>query len=388
MTLHGTILSLGRRALICVALPISFASAGAGEPPSAGSLISQDQIIGAPAGSSAWRIRYRSIAENGINVEVSGAVFIPDGEAPKEGRDIVAWAHGTVGISESCQPSSNPKLFENIPDLKVMLENGYIITATDFQGLGTPGPHPYLVGVSSGRAVIDSVRAARLLPMAYASKRYVVWGESQGAHAALWAAQMATSYAPELNLVGIAAAAPPTDLVANYRAHTSKLAHALITSLTTASWSKIYKIELSTFANFFGRYVIRKLSHDCLHREPASAFFSTVVLLLSNQIPYNLSKEWEDRLRQNSPHIVRYPAPLLIAQDLGDDVVPSKLTRDFANKSCRAGNTIRYLPVDGGIHTEVATRSADVTLRWIGDRFAANAAVNDCNGLMGSIGLR
>lgn len=353
--------------------------ATAAEPARAGTLVSQEPLNGAPAGATAWKIRYRSIAENGTNVEISGVVFLPSSPSPHEGSDIVAWAHGTVGISETCQPSSNSKLFENIPDLQKMLEHGYIITATDFQGLGTPGPHPYLVGVSSGRAILDSVRAARALSSANASKRYVMWGESQGAHAALWAAQLATSYAPELDLVGIATAAPPTDLVANYKWPTSRLAHALITGLTTSSWSKIYKIPLSTFANPFGRYVIRKLSGDCLHREPATAFSNTVLLLFSNQVPYKLSKEWEDRLRQNSPAIVKYPAPVLMVQDRGDDVVPPTLTQDFAKKSCRAGNTLKYMQIEAGQHTEVATRSADATVQWIADRFDGKTAPSSCN---------
>ena len=359
----------------------------AGEAARPGSLVSQEPIKGAPAGATEWKIRYRSLAENGTNVEISGVVFIPSAPPPNEGREIVAWAHGTVGISETCQPSSDSKLFENIPNLKKLLEQGYVVTATDFQGLGTPGPHPYLVGVSSGRAILDSVRAARALSSANASKRYVVWGESQGAHGALWAAQLATSYAPELDLVGVAAVVPPTDLVANYKWPTSRLAHALITSLTTSSWSKIYNIPLSTFANPFGRYVIRKLSGDCLHREPANAFSNTVLLLLSNQVPYMLSKEWEDRLRQNSPAIVRYPAPVLVVQDREDDVVPPNLTRAFANKSCRAGNTLEYLQVDGGAHTEVATRSADATVQWIADRFDAKAAPSSCDAQAGALAL-
>jgi alpha-beta hydrolase superfamily lysophospholipase len=80
-----------------------------------------------------------------------------------------------------------PDLAGTIWGLAEMMARGYVVVATDHPGLGTPGMHPYLIGVSEGRAVLDSVRAARDLPDAGASNRFVVWGHSQGGHASLYA---------------------------------------------------------------------------------------------------------------------------------------------------------------------------------------------------------
>jgi len=91
-----------------------------------------------------------------------------------------------------------------------MVHRGYIVAATGYPGLRTAGPHPYLVSVSEGRAVLDSVRAARNLAQDEAQKRFAVWGHSQGGQAVLYAAVIAKSYAPELELAGVAAAAPAT----------------------------------------------------------------------------------------------------------------------------------------------------------------------------------
>ena len=93
-----------------------------------------------------------------------------------------------------------------------MVRDGYVVAATDYPGLGTPGPHPYLVGLSEARAVIDSVRVARSLPGAGGGNRFIVWGHSQGGHAALFTGLIAKSYAPELSLLGVAAAAPASEL--------------------------------------------------------------------------------------------------------------------------------------------------------------------------------
>ena len=96
--------------------------------------------------------------------------------------------------------------------LRDMVNRGYVVTATDYPGLGTAGPHPYLVGISEARAVLDSVRAARDMLGTGGGRRFAVWGHSQGGQASLYSGILGHSYAPDLDLVGIAAAAPATEL--------------------------------------------------------------------------------------------------------------------------------------------------------------------------------
>ena len=88
-------------------------------------------------------------------------VITPRGPAPQGGRPVVAWAHPTTGVVPRCAPSLARKRFQLIAGLRLMLARGYVVAATDYPGLGTPETHPYLVGDSEGRAVLDSVRAAR-----------------------------------------------------------------------------------------------------------------------------------------------------------------------------------------------------------------------------------
>ena len=104
--------------------------------------------------------------------------------------------------------------------------------------------HPYLIGVSEARAVLDSVRAARSLPDALAGDRFAVWGHSQGGHAALFTGQEAASYAPELKLVGVAAAAPATYLGELFKADRGSIGGNSLTAMVLLSWSTLYKIPL------------------------------------------------------------------------------------------------------------------------------------------------
>ena len=133
---------------------------------------------------------------NGEPIAVSGAVIFPDTATPRIKRDVVAWAHPTTGVAEKCAPTLLPDLSGTIAGIDEMLARGFVIAATDYAGLGGEGMHPYLVGVSEARAVLDSVRAARQLPDAAAGKRFAVWGHSQGGHAALFTGEQAAEYAP------------------------------------------------------------------------------------------------------------------------------------------------------------------------------------------------
>jgi secretory lipase len=143
-----------------------------------GTLIRQEPMLGAPDGAAAYRVLYRSTNPEGGPIAVSGVIIVPTGPAPEGGRPIVAWAHPTTGIVPRCAPSLAVFIFQQIAGSREMVERGYAIAATDYPGLGTPGPHPYLVGNSEARAVIDSVRVARLLPGVGSASRYAVWGHS------------------------------------------------------------------------------------------------------------------------------------------------------------------------------------------------------------------
>jgi len=202
-----------------------------------GTLIRQEVIDGAPLGATTYRVLYRSTGLDGKPILVSGVVIVPPGDPPPGGRPIVAWAHPTSGVVPRCAPSLAIFLFEQIQGLRSFMRDGYVVAATDYPGLGTMGPHPYLVGTSEARAVIDSVRVAARLPGAGGGKKFVVWGHSQGGHAALFTGIIAKSYAPELDVLGVAAAAPATDLVRLMNEDIDSVGGKNITAMTLWSCS-------------------------------------------------------------------------------------------------------------------------------------------------------
>lgn len=347
-------------------------------------LVAAVPLVGAPDGAHAYRVIYHSTDGGGKPVDVTGVVIVPAGRAPALGRDIVAWAHGTSGIADACAPSTNSWLFGSIAGLSDVLKRGYIVAATDYQGLGGAGPHPYLVGPSAAHSVLDAVRAARAVPHASATSRFAVWGESQGGHAALWTAQLAAGYAPELRLVGAVADAPPVDLAENLTGNKNAAVRALTTAFAGASWSAVYGIPLSTIARPVGQDLIRRLAENCVTLDGFKLRTKIGLMRLTYQlrgVDLNASPRWAELMRANSVAPRKIDVPLLVAQGSDDVIVSPDVTRRFVGQLCRVGQSLRFLEIAGGDHVTIAKRTATTTVEWIGDRFAGKLAQSDCGKL-------
>ena len=275
----STISSLGAIArttrlllLVVVCIPavaqsaeLSFYNASAREVAGTpGTVIRQEALLVSPRDARAQRIIYRSTAPDGSQIAASALVIIPSGPAPAGGRPIVAWAHPTSGIVRHCAPSLARFVYLQIQGMREMLAQGYIVAAPDYPGLGTEGPHPYLVGESEGRSVLDAVRAARNIAGDGAQNQFAVWGHSQGGQAALFAGRLAHDYAPELHLAGIAAAAPATDLGALMRDDFPTPGGKNILAMTLWSWSRVFGISLDNIIDPAAMPTIDGLAQLCI----------------------------------------------------------------------------------------------------------------------------
>ncbi len=342
-----------------------------------GKLLEAVATDGAPAGAMAWRIRYETTDVDGDPTQSTGVLVAPDGPSPVQGRDIVAWAHGTVGIDSACTPIRS---LDQIPGLADMLARGWVVVASDYPGLGTRGPHAYLAGDAAAAAVLDSVRAATALPAAGASRSFAVWGHSQGGHAALFSAQRARSYAPDLQLQGVVAVSPPTDLAANMQ-HADTTVRGLLTAFTARSWSRVYGADLSTIANATTRGVIERATSGC-EGDPFSAAALVRLLRLRarlGSLDLGGRAPWDGLMARNSiTALAAGSAPLLLVQSDADGLVATPVTWRFFEQSCKRGAAVNYLRLPDTGHATTAIASADRAIAWIAERFSGQAAGSDC----------
>jgi pimeloyl-ACP methyl ester carboxylesterase len=307
-----------------------------------------------PAASNTL-VLYRSTGSDGRPNAVSGTITVPKGRAPKGGWPIFTWAHGTTGIGDGCAPSRNPTdpyTAYVYPDLKRWLKAGYAVVRTDYQGLGTPGVHGYLIGKDEGRSVLDIVRAARRT-VRHLSKRVVIGGHSQGGHAALWAAALARRWTPELKVAGTVAFAPAS--------HLGEQA-SLITAITTPS-------SLTALAALILRgadsadpslHVSSLLSDRAAALYPLTLTECLPALAVANGFaglaPSEALKDGADTaplvafLNANDPETLKIRTPVEILQGTADTTVLPLFTDPLVTALKANGAKVTYRTYDGVTH--------------------------------------
>jgi len=158
-------------------------------------------------------LTYKMLGQSGQEVQATSLVFTPNTPPPAGGWPIVVWAHGTTGVADACAPSK-AALADSTKDLvSKLLTAGYVVVAPDYEGLGTPGIHPFLNVKSEAFSITDAVVATRnylLQRNLLTSKKWLTVGHSQGGNAALGAAQYASR--AQLDYKGTVAVAPASNL--------------------------------------------------------------------------------------------------------------------------------------------------------------------------------
>ena len=331
-------------------------------------------------GAKAWKVLYHSRSLAGDDIAVSGVIVVPDGKAPAGGRPVVSWAHGTHGIADNCAPSRATNWVPQMPAIGELVKAGYVVAATDYEGLGTPGTHPYLVGESEARGALDAVRAARNLPGSDANTQTVVWGQSQGGQASLFAGEIAPTYAPELDLRGIVAGAPVTDVAAMFPAA------ATIPDTLGFVVMGLEGIEAAfpqaKAADVLTPQALAKAAKivDTKCYEDVLAAFKQPVDQVISRNPADVAP-FADLFTRDSAGNVATTAPQFVYQGKSDDVVYKIFTDAYVKKVCAMGNTVQYATFGGKDHYEENAAAEQQILAWIQGRLSGEPAPSNCASL-------
>jgi pimeloyl-ACP methyl ester carboxylesterase len=342
-------------------------------PDQAGRLIWVEPLE-VPPGIDAWRILYTSESPDEEIIPVSGLVASPADEARL--RPLVSFAHGTLGVGDGCAPSA-PGDFRTLAlfSLRLLAAQGWTVAATDYPGLGTPGEHPYLVGESEGRAVLDAARAARQLREAGAGAQVAVAGSSQGGQAALFAGELAPEYSEDLDLVGILAFAPPS--------HFDR--YLMDRGLLFAPWMALGEAAVSggdpaSGLDSHDRGLLRRLADACSEQYfPLADRFNDQGFV--DRGPFE-RQSWTAHLQEQEPGTEPIDAPTLLIQGGKDKVVPASYTRALFDRMCSEGDLVelRVYPDAGhpGGEGQLLGDSSTVWVPWLQDRFDGEAARSTC----------
>jgi len=406
--------ALGLAALVLVALAVSgrldaaspvvddFYTAPAVVPDEPGALLRAEPFDrDLASGAIGWRILYTTTRQDGSAALASALVAVPgdhgsaaDRLAPESGRwPVVAWAHGTTGYATQCAPSLLEHPFDagGLPDALVsaVAANDWVLVAADYGGLGTAGAQPYLIGEGEARSVLDAVRAARGLTLEQLggypfSDQTVVWGHSQGGHAALWTGQVQPAYAPDVPLSGVAAMAPAADAV-GLAAHLPDVTGgSVFASFVAAAYEQTYDdVDLDDYTTGSARVLLREMASRCLS-EPGVLVSVLSALSLSDDRPIFSADLTTGaigaRLAENVP-LGAIDAPVLVAQGEADPLITPELQRAYVARRCAAGQAIEYRTYPGLDHmglVESPDGVGDDLVAWTRRRLAGDPAPDTC----------
>jgi pimeloyl-ACP methyl ester carboxylesterase len=308
-------------------------------------------------------VLYSSRTPQGAKDAVSGTVSVPKGKPPKGGWPVITWAHGTTGVADVCAPSrnsvTNPEqasISYIYPDLNEWLRAGYAVVQTDYQGLGTPGKHPYLIGEAEGRSVLDIVTAARQLDPKL-SKRFLIAGHSQGGQSALFAAGEASSWVPRLNLRGTVAFAPASHILDQNSLLPALTSPSGLTALATlivdGASTQSSAINVNQILSDRALQFYPLLQSQCLSRLGQSDELGGIP-------PSQLERSGAD-LSAISPVLaamnpaVRTAAPILLSQGEADTTVFKVFTDQLKGELDGLGDQVTYKTYPGVNHGGVVT---------------------------------
>jgi hypothetical protein len=332
-------------------------------------------------GATTYRIMYLSESVQGEPIAVTGMASVPEADAPEGGRPLITIAHGTTGIADECAPSRNPGRTE-MTLVASTLGADHLVAHTDYEGLGTPGRHPYLVGESEGRSTIDAILAAGQLPGAAPGTKLGIAGYSQGGHGALWASQVAADWAPELEVVGTFAGAPASE-VSLVLAAAPRLPQAGFAYMVIAGIAAAYpEADPATILTPKGVELLDVVDGGC-----TGDIFAAVAGIPVDELvrPEGASSEpWREIARaQDAGRVKTNDAPTLVIHSQQDAVVPLIFTSALTNRMCANGQVIERRLLAEGSHLGAAIPAYQQAIEWLTERFRddAPAPVNSCDTL-------
>lgn len=353
----------------------------AGSP---GELIRSLPIETAPEGSHAWRVLYHSTGIDGSDIAVSGAVVVPDGTPPAGGWPVIAWGHPTTGAVAKCGPSSGFAPLALIEGMDDLLDDGFAIAATDYPGMGAPGPSSYLLGEVEGASVLDSVRAAHAIEGVELSPKTLFWGHSQGGQAVLFAAQQAASYAPELEPVALAAAAPAADLATLLADDIGDISGVTIGAYAFTAFQAAYApthpgLELTSILTPEAAAVVPQMEQLCLLGQNAELHDLGKPLIgrFLSADP-STTEPWAGFLAENTPGAAPLGVPAFIAQGSKDGLVRPTATDAFVDRLCGQGDRVAYQRYPDATHATVVMAALTDVRAWFRAAMAGEESQQPC----------
>lgn len=335
--------------------------------------------------TESWRIMYLSTTVAGAPTVVTGLVSASQDRPPFGGFPVLLHGHGTIGMADHCAPSRH---FEAAGDstsyshdfeaVENATNTGWVVVSSDLEGLGGPGRHPYLVGVSEARSMLDAGLAARQIPGLYAGATTAIVGFSQGGHGALFASHLAPEWTPQQPIAGTVLAAPASDPGQFASAGANDPAAAPLTVSIVAGLAASYpeaEAALPSVLTPAGVELASLMDQHCFDETVAMPQGSLVAADPTAVEPF------ASLLAANTAGMTASPSPVLIFHGDGDLNVPFAMSDALLARLCAAGQVVERRVLPGGIHGSSAAAAYNDGTTWLTGLAAGTATpISSCTG--------
>lgn len=386
-----------------------------------GQVIKQESISTSVKGAQAWKIAYISSDISGRKTISTALVMAPVGPAPTGGRPVMSWGHGTTGTAQNCGPSQvidpasplneyflvggNSWTDYGLPAVEEFIKEGYVLVATDYQGLGSGGRHQYSVAATNGMDTLNAARAAVSLKETGANKKTLVYGWSQGGGAAIALAGMPEyikqtgTAADNLDIIGFVALAPQDisilapagklDQAAadKYFQSSQKMFLDNVFNFTHATmyyWgtqAAFPNLKLSDIFTDEGVKVANEIyGNKCMHASSDTFNFNygASYATLLKQTPTN-TLAWAQAMQKGGVPVVKPIAPVQIYFGSKDTAVPPIMHKLYQEQVCKLGGNVGRMQLPGEqSHFTTPGTSKPFYLAWVKDRVAGKPLPNAC----------
>ena len=329
-----------------------------------------------------YRIMYLSESVSGTPIAVTGLVVFADDPAPFGGYELLLHGHGSTGLADQCAPSRAADLPASELDIDLDYTNfefmsyGFVLVSTDYEGLGVPGAHPFLVGVSEARGMLDAGLAARQMPVLYIGPQTAIAGFSQGGHAALWAAQVAPEWTPQQPISAsliISAASEIPDLASGRSESQEQLGVWLLAGLAAAHPEA--QAALGSVLTPSGQEFLELLEGQC-----AVDTFGGVPV---PEPPYLAAdpttvEPFASLLAANTAGTVATPTPILLFHGDQDTAIPLAQSDALFDRLCAQGQVVERRVVAGANHFSARSDWTIEGREWLAGIASGSAPTNNC----------
>lgn len=347
---------------------------------------SEAVLVPATLLATARRVMYRSEDTRGGPIAVTGTVIVPLAPWLQRGRrPLIGFAPGTQGLGDACAPSKLLRTGLEYEEVMIaaLVALGYAVVVTDYEGLGTPGEHPYMNRASQAHAVLDAVRAAQALPSVPDAGPVGLFGYSQGGGAVAAAVEVEAAYAPELDVRGAAIGAPPADLAAVGRTLDGSLAAAFL-GYAVLGLEAAYpdQVHLDDYLNERGEELADAIVGECVWESlPKYAFLQTSTLTEDGRpvADYLLEEPFaslvaEQRIGERAPQV-----PTFVAHSSLDDIVPYAQGRQMALDWCARGAQVRFETIVTPTHVAAMPEFGTRAVPWLAKVLNGRPGASNCD---------